>query len=97
MSVHLALVIAALAAGVLLPKAVGPLLAPAAGDQRGDGSWQRFLDLLPPVILGSLTAITATGSNPRHASPWTILAVIGVVVIATALMRRKRPKEDENR
>jgi branched-subunit amino acid transport protein len=50
--------VTAVAAGVILPKAL-----PAAMIGRVAGQWARFLDLLPAATLGALAVLTALGAH----------------------------------
>lgn len=81
---RLAALIAAVAVGVLLPKAApAALVAGRVGPRAG-----RFLALLPAALLGGLTAVSVLGGGPGlHPRPAVLLAVAAAVAIA-ALTRR---------
>ena len=86
-----ALAILAVAAGVLLPKAL-PAALPSSRAS-GNSRWRQLLELLPPAILGALTALTALGGRPGPALRLpVVLAVAAAVVLAGTweVVRRRR-------
>jgi branched-subunit amino acid transport protein len=84
---RLALVIGVLAAGVLLPKAAPAALLSAPLSQ----PVERFLGLLPAVLLGGLVVVSAAGTSGARSAgslrPAVLLAVAVAVGVA-ALTRR---------
>ena len=81
---RLAALIAAVAAGVLLPKAApAALLGGRVGARAG-----RFLGLLPAALLGGLTAVSVLGGGPGlRLRPAVLLAVSAAVAIAAVTRR----------
>jgi branched-subunit amino acid transport protein len=94
LTLYMALLIAAITAGVLLPKVVPAVIG--VGDQLDHGRWHDFLELLPAAILAALTAVTALGSHPeRGVRPVVLVAVIAAAAItvvyrALGSWRRRR-------
>jgi branched-subunit amino acid transport protein len=81
---RLTALIAAVAAGVLLPKAVPAALV----GRRPGGRVERFLSLLPAALLGGLAVSGALGGGPGlRPRPAVVLAVVAAAVI-TAVTRR---------
>lgn len=80
----IAALIAAVAAGVLLPK-----VAPAAlVGGSVDGRTERFLRLLPAALLGGLAVVAAIGGGPGlRPRPATIAAVVAAAAIMAVTRR----------
>jgi hypothetical protein len=83
---HLALVIGATAAGVLLPKTVPALLTSG----RPEGWWAALLRVLPAATVGALAAVAALGPNSGGRFRPAAAAVAAVVVGAALVARRVR-------
>jgi hypothetical protein len=90
-TVQLALVTAAIAAGVLLPKALPALLASG----RTDGWWGVAVRLLPAATVGGLAALAGIGPGagarvrPEVAAVWAA-ALAGALLLRWVRARRER-------
>jgi len=89
-TVQLALVIGATAAGVLLPK-VGPALLTTA---RAEGSWAAVLRVLPAGTVGALAAVAALGPHAAGRFRPEVAITAAVAAAATLALRRFRKRSD---
>jgi branched-subunit amino acid transport protein len=71
----------AVAAGVLLPKAVPAALV----GRRLHPRVARFLGLLPAATLAALVVVSVAGAGPAR---WPVLAAVAVAGVTAALTRR---------
>jgi hypothetical protein len=82
----LALVIAATAFGVLLPKALPALLTSG----QAEGPWAAFIRVLPAATIGALAAVVALGPNSAGRFRPEAAVAAAVAVAAALVVRRVR-------
>jgi branched-subunit amino acid transport protein len=80
----MAALIGAVAAGVVLPKA---LPAALVGGRVGPRA-ERFLGMLPAALLGGLVAVSVLGGGPGLRPSPAVVAAVAVAVATAALTRR---------
>lgn len=84
-----AVLIAAVTAGVLLPKAIPALLVPS----EIPAAVHRWLDVLPAATLGALTAMAVLSASHEHGSqlgPTALGAVAAAGLVALVARARRR-------
>jgi hypothetical protein len=86
LTAQLVLVIAATAAGVLLPKVVPALLTSG----RSEGWWAAILRVLPAATVGALAAVAALGPSSGGRFRPAAAAVAAVAVAGVLVVRRAR-------
>jgi branched-subunit amino acid transport protein len=86
MNEALPLAIIAVAAGVLLPKAL-PAALPS--ERPLFGRLRHWFDLLPPAILAALTTVTMLGGHPPHTTSRAVI-IGGLLGLALGSVRRFR-------
>lgn len=78
-----ALLIAAAAAGVLIPKLATASLLPS-----GSSALNRWTRLLPTATLGAFTALEATAWLGGRSQPGLVVGLLAVMVVLAAVLRR---------